>query len=73
MTPLDKLVRESLGYARGHLQAVRIVWVDRAPQVVGAVGAVELCSNYSVSGHIVAAVAQDKRFEDMLSRPLDDE
>lgn len=39
---MDKLVRESLGYARGHLQAVRIVWVDRAPQVVGAVGAVEL-------------------------------
>lgn len=60
-------------YARSHLQAVRIVWVDRAPQVVGAVEAVELCSDYSVSGRIVAAVAQEKRFEDMLNRLIDAE
>ena len=69
---LDKLVKESLDYARTHLQALRIVWVDRAPQVVGAVEAVELCSDYSASGRIVAAVAQEKRFEDMLNRLLDD-
>ncbi len=70
---LDKLVGESLNYARGHLQAVRIVWVDREPDTVSAVDAVALCADRGMSGRIVAAVAQEKRFEDMLNRLLDDE
>lgn len=67
---MDKLVGESLNYARGHPQAVRIVWVDREPDTVDAVA---LCSDRGMSGRIVAAVAQEKRFEDMLNRLLDDE
>lgn len=71
--PLDKLVKESLDYARTHLQAVRIVWVDRPPDTVSAVDAVALCADRGMSGRIVAAVAQEKRFEDMLNKLIDAE
>ena len=67
------LAEKAMEYARKHLQAVRVCWVDRQPTECGAVEAVKLCSDYRVSGRIVGVVAQDKRFEDMLSRPLDDE
>ena len=67
------LTEKAMKYAQGHLQAVRVCWVDRQPTECGAVEAVKLCSDYRVSGRIVGVVAQDKRFEDMLSRPLDDE
>lgn len=67
------LAEKAMEYARKHLQAVRVCWVDRQPTECGALEAVKLCSDYRVSGRIVGVVAQDKRFEDMLSRPLDDE
>lgn len=60
-------------YAQGHLQAVRVCWVDRQPTECGAVEAVKLCSDYRVSGRIVGVVAQDKRLEDMLNLLLDGE
>lgn len=60
-------------YAREHLQAVRICWLDRQPMVVGAVEAVEMCSNPRVSWNIVGVVAQDKQFEKMLHCLLDAE
>lgn len=70
---MDKLVKESLDYARTHLQAVRIVWVDRAPETLPTVDAVALCADRGVSGRIVAAVAQEKTFEDMLNKLIDAE
>lgn len=62
-----------LDYARTHLQGVRIVWLDRQPEIVDAVEAVTLCSDCCVSGRIIAAVAQDKKFEDMLNKLIDGE
>ena len=67
MTNVDK----ALAYAQTHLQAVRIVWVDRTPTVCNALDAVVLCSDRLVSRCIVAAVAQDKTFEAMLNRLID--
>lgn len=68
---MTKEVEESLAYARTHQQAVRIVWLDRGPEILPAVEAVELCSDRGVSGRIVAAVARDKRLEDMLNKLID--
>lgn len=64
---------KAMEYARKHLQAVRVCWVDRQPTECGAVEAVKLCADRGVSGRIVGAVAQDKRLEDMLNQLLDDE
>lgn len=58
-------------YARKHLQAVRVCWVDRQPTECGAVEAVKLCSDYRVSGRIVSVVARDKALEDVLNKLLD--
>lgn len=60
-------------YARKHLQAVRICWVDQKPTECGAVDAVKLCSDRCVSGRIVGAVAQTKALEDMLNKLIDGE
>lgn len=67
------LAEKAMEYARKHLQAVRVCWVDRQPTECGAVEAVKLCSDYRVSGRIVGVVAQDKRLEDMLNLLLDGE
>lgn len=69
MTPTEK----AMEYARKHLQAVRVCWVDRKPTECGAVEAVKLCSDFSVSGRIVGVVARDKALEDVLNKLLDDE
>lgn len=69
MTPTEKAMQ----YAQGHLQAVRVCWIDQQPTECGAVEAVELCSDYRVSGCIVGAVARDKKLEDMLNLLLDGE
>ena len=69
MTPTEK----AMEYAKAHLQAVRVCWVDRKPTECGAVEAVKLCSDRGVSGRIVGVVAQDKALEDVLNRLLDDE
>lgn len=60
-------------YARKHLQAVRICWIDRKHTECGAVEAVKLCSDRGVSGRIVGVVAHDKALEDVLNKLLDDE
>lgn len=65
--------KKAMEYARKHLQAVRVCWVDRQPTECGAVEAVELCSDRGVSGRIVGVVAQDKTLEDVLNKLLDDE
>ena len=67
------LAEKAMEYARKHLQAVRVCWVDRQPTECGAVEAVKLCADYCVSGSIVGVVAQDKRLEDMLNLLLDGE
>ena len=67
MTPAEK----AMEYARRHLQAVRVCWVDRQPMECGAVEAVELYADYRVSGRIVGVVAQDKTLEDMLNKIID--
>lgn len=64
---------EAMEYARTHLQAVRIVWVDATVDTYGAVEAVRLCADRRVSGRIMGAVAQDKTLEGMLNRLLDSE
>lgn len=64
---------KAMEYARKHLQAVRVCWVDRQPTECGAVGAVKLCSDRGVSGRIVGVVARDKALEDVLNKLLDDE
>ena len=64
---------KAMEYARKHLQAVRVCWVDRQPMECGAVEAVELCADCGVSGRIVGVVAQDKGLEDILNKLLDDE
>lgn len=69
MTPAEK----AMEYARKHLQAVRVCWVDQQPMECGAVEAVELCADRGVSGRIVGVVAQTKPLEDMLNKLLDDE
>ncbi len=69
MTPAEKAMK----YARGHLQAVRVCWVDRQPTECGAEEAVKLCADYCVSGSIVGVVAQDKALEEMLHELLDGE
>lgn len=69
MTPTEK----AMEYAKAHLQAVRVCWVDRNPTECGAVEAVKLCSDRGVSGRIVGVVAQDKSLEDVLNKLLDDE
>lgn len=69
MTPTEK----AMEYARKHLQAVRVCWVDHKPTECGAVEAVELCSDRGVSGRIVGVVAQDKALQDVLNKLLDDE
>lgn len=66
-------VSTALAYAQTHLQSVRIVWLDRQPEIVDAVEAVTLCSDRCVSGRIIAAVAQDKKLEDMLNQLIDSE
>ena len=69
MTPREA----AMEYARKHLQAVRVCWVDRKPTECGAVEAVELCSDRYVSGRIVGVVAQDKGLEDVLNKLIDGE
>ena len=63
----------AMEYARKHLQAVRICWVDRQPTECGAMEAVKLCSDRRVSGRIVGVVARDKALEDVLNKLLDEE
>lgn len=67
MTPTEK----AMEYAKQHLQAVRICWVDRQTEICGAVEAVERCSDRRVSGRIVGAVAQDKELEILLNQLID--
>lgn len=67
------MVDKALAYARAHLQAVRICWIDQPPTVCDALEAVALCSDCYASGRIVGAVAQDKALEDILNKLLDDE
>lgn len=69
MTPTKK----AMEYARQHLQAVRVCWVDRRPTECGAVEAVKLCTDRNVSGRIVGVVAQDKALENTLNNLLDGE
>ncbi len=69
---MTQATEKALAYARTHLQAVRVCWIDRQPTECGAVEAVELCSDYGVSGRIMGVVAQDKKLEDALNRLLDD-
>ena len=64
---------KAMEYAQKHLQAVRVCWVDQQPTEYGAVEAVKLCSDVSVSGCIVGVVARDKALEDMLNNLLDGE
>lgn len=68
MTPTE----EALEYARTHLQAVRICWLDKRVEEYGAIEAVALCSDRPLSGQTVGVVAQDKRFEDMLNKLIDE-
>ncbi len=68
---MTKAEAAALDYARTHLQAVRIVWLDREPEIVSAEDAVVLCSDRGVPGRIISAVAQDKRFEAMLNGIID--
>lgn len=69
MTPTEK----AMEYAKAHLQAVRVCWVDRKPTECGAVKAVKLCSDRRKAGYIVGVVARDKALEDVLNKLLDDE
>ncbi len=69
---MTKAEAAALDYARTHMQAVRIVWVDREPEILSAEDAVVLCSDHFVSGRIIAAVAQEKTLEDMLNKLLDE-
>lgn len=69
MTPAEK----AMEYARKHLQAVRVCWVDQKSTECGAVEAVKLCADRYVSGRIVGVVARDKALEDMLNQLLDGE
>ncbi len=50
MTPTEK----AMDYARKHVQAVRICWLDRQPTECGAVEAVKLCADRYVSDRIWA-------------------
>ena len=68
---MTKAEDAALNYARTHLQAVRIVWVDREPEIVSAEEAVVLCSDCRAAGRMVVAVAQDKRMEAMLNGLID--
>lgn len=61
----------AMEFARKHLQAVRICWVDQKPTECGAVEAVKLCTDRGVSGRIVGVVAQDKGLEDVLNKLID--
>lgn len=70
---MDKKVSAAMAYARTHLQAVRIVWIDREPEILSAADAVAMCSNRGMSGRIVGVVAQDKALEDVLNKLLDGE
>ena len=67
MTSTEK----AMEYARARLQPVRIVWLDKPPEIYDTVAAVELCSNRCVSVYIMAAVAWDKMLEGMLNRLID--
>ena len=68
---MTKAAEKTLDYARTHLQAVRVCWVDRQPTECGAVEALWLCSDYGVSGIIMGVVAQDKKLEEMLNKLID--
>lgn len=70
---MTRIEAAAMEYARTHLQAVRICWIDRPPEVCDAEEAVILCSDRGMSGRIVGVVAQDKRFEDMLHNLIDRE
>lgn len=67
MTPREK----AMEYARTHMQAVRIVWMDREPEILSATDAVAVCSNRGMSGRMIAAVAQDERMEAILNALID--
>ena len=67
------LTEKAMKYAQGHLQAVRVCWVDRQPTECGAEEAVKLCTDRNVSGRIVGVVPQDKALENTLNNLLDDE
>lgn len=70
---MTQATEKALAYARKHLQAVRVCWIDRQPTECGAVEAVELCSDYGMSGRIMGVVARDKALEDVLNKLLDGE
>lgn len=70
---MTKAEAAALDYARTHMQAVRIVWLDREPEILSAEDAALLCSNRMAAGSIMAAVAQDKKLTDMLNRLIDRE
>lgn len=62
---------KAMEYARNHLQAVRVCWVDRQITECGAVEAVKLCADRGMSGRIVGVVARDKAMEAVLNNLLD--
>ena len=68
---MTKAEAAALDYARTHMQAVRIVWVDREPEILSAEDAVVLCSDQVAAGRIIAAVAQGKQMEAMLNALID--
>lgn len=69
MTPTEN----AIAYAKTHLQAVRVCWIDRHTEIYDAVKAVALCADRALSGRIVGVVAQDKALEDMLHQLIDSE
>lgn len=68
---MTKAEAVALDYARTHMQAVRIVWLNREPEILSAEDAAVLCSNRMAAGRIMAAVAQDKQMEAMLNALID--
>lgn len=58
-------------YAQAHPQPVRVVWVDRRWDLMGADQAAALCADRRVSGRVIAAVARDQRLEGLLNGLLD--
>ena len=68
MKPLEE---KALEYARTHLQAVKICWVDKRVSVCSALEAVELCSYAGTAGSIVGVVAQEKPMQVLLEQLID--
>ena len=67
MTPTEK----AMEYARQHLQAVRVCWLDRHVSVCGAIEAVELCTNPETASAIIGFVTHDKDMRNLLEGLID--